>query len=151
MRVYFNTSALNRPLDDLTSERVRVEAEAVVALLAAVEDGIVDWIGSEYLDFEVAQDPDVERVRRVGSLLRLARGRVPASDALAGRARALERFGLRGIDALHVASAEAGGADLLITTDARMIRRAVRAKADLRVRLVTPGEAVSLLPRRPSR
>lgn len=24
-------------------------AEAVVALLAAVEDGIVDWIGSEYL------------------------------------------------------------------------------------------------------
>ena len=41
MRVYFNTSALNRPLDDLSSERVRIEAEAVVALLAAVEDGVV--------------------------------------------------------------------------------------------------------------
>jgi hypothetical protein len=63
MRIYFNTSALNRPLDDLSSERVRIEAEAVVALLAAVEDGIVDWIGSEYLDFEVEQDPDDERVR----------------------------------------------------------------------------------------
>jgi len=36
MRVYFNTSALNRPLDDLSSERVRLEAEAVVGLLAAV-------------------------------------------------------------------------------------------------------------------
>jgi hypothetical protein len=39
MRVYFNTSALNRPLDDLSSDRVRLEAEAIVALLAAVEDG----------------------------------------------------------------------------------------------------------------
>ena len=29
MRIYFNTSALNRPLDDLSSDRVRIEAEAV--------------------------------------------------------------------------------------------------------------------------
>lgn len=151
MRVYFNTSALNRPLDDLSSERVRIEAEAVVALLAAVEDGIVDWIGSQYLDFEVEQDADAERVRRMRSLLVVARMRVPASGAVADRARALERLGLRGLDALHVASAEAGGADLLITTDDRMIRRAARAVRDLRVRLVTPPEAVLLLPRRPSR
>jgi len=49
MRVYFHTSALNRPLDDLSSERVRLEAEAVVGLLAAVEGGRVDWVGSSYL------------------------------------------------------------------------------------------------------
>jgi predicted nucleic acid-binding protein len=147
MRVYFNTSALNRPLDDLSSERVRIEAEAVVALLAAVEDGTIEWIGSEYLDFEVEQDPDDERVRRVRGLLVGASEHVPASDAVAGRARALERLGLRGLDALHVASAEAGSADLLITTDDRMIRGAARAR-DLHVRLVTPPEAVLLLPRR---
>ncbi len=151
MRLYFNTSALNRPLDNLASERVRIEAEAVVALLAAVEDGIADWIGSEYLDFEVGQDPDHERVRRMNSLLGLVRTRVPASDAVIARARALERRGLRGLDAFHVASAEAGAADLLVTTDDRMLRRAGRAAPDLRVRLVTPPEAVSLLPRRPTR
>ena len=151
MRVYFNTSALNRPLDDLSSERVRMEAESVVALLAAVEDGTIDWIGSEYLDFEVEQDPDDARVRRVRGLLVGAHMRVPASDAVADRARALERLGLRGLDALHVASAEAGGAELLVTTDDRMIRRAARAVRDLRVRLVTPPEALLLLPRRPNR
>ena len=141
MRVYFNTSALNRPLDDLSSERVRMEAEAVVALLAAVEDGTI----------EVEQDPDAARVRRVRGLLVGAHMRVPASDAVADRARALERLGLRGLDALHVACAEAGGADLLITTDDRMIRRAARTVRDLRVRLVTPPEALLLLPRRPNR
>jgi len=148
MRVYFNTSALNRPLDDLKSDRVRLEAEAVVALLAAVESGRLDWIGSEYLDFEVEQDPDGERVRRVRSLLGLVRGRVPASAAVVARARALEQVGFRGLDALHVASAESGGAELLVTTDDRMIQRAMRAGRDLRVRLVTPAEAVALVSRR---
>ena len=56
---------LNRPLDDIPPERVRLEAEAVVTLLPAVEDGQVDWIGSAYLDLEVEQDADSERVRRV--------------------------------------------------------------------------------------
>ena len=151
MRIYLNTSALNRPLDDLSAERVRVEAEAMVALLAAIEDGIVEWIGSEYLDFEVGQDPDDERVNRVRSLLALIHTRVPASEAVVRRARAIERVGLRGLDALHVASAEAGGAELLVTTDDRMIRRAARADLPLRVRLVTPLEAMSLLPRRGAR
>jgi predicted nucleic acid-binding protein len=128
-----------------------MEAEAVVALLAAVEDGTMDWIASEYLDFEIEQDPDDERVRRVRGLLVGASMRVPASDAVADRARALERRGLRGLDALHVASAEAGAAELLITTDDRMIRRAARIVGDLSVRLVTPPEALLLLPRRPNR
>ena len=39
MRVYLNTSALNRPFDDLTSARVRLEAEAVAAIIAAAEAG----------------------------------------------------------------------------------------------------------------
>src|SRR6202795_3219075 len=102
MRVYFNTSALNSPFDDLFSERVRLEAEAVVTLLAAVEDGALEWVGSEYLEFEVSQDPDRERVRRLSSLLGLAATRVETSDAVAERARALERFRLRGLDALHI-------------------------------------------------
>ena len=145
MRVYLNTSALNRPFDTLSSERVRLEAEAVIALLAAVEDGTLEWVRSEYLDFEVSQDPDRERVQRVNALLRFATKRVEISDAVAARARSLEQLGLRGLDALHVASAEAGRADLLVTTDDRMIRRVGRAGTEVRVRLVGPAEAVALV------
>ena len=151
MRIYFNTSALNRPFDDLSSTRVRLEAEAVVALLEAVEAGLVEWVGSDYLDFEIGQDPDSERVRRVGSLADLARRRIEVSEAVTDRARNLERAGLRGLDALHVASAEAGEADLLITTDDRMLRRSRRARLALAVRVVTPVEAVELDPRRTQR
>ena len=123
----------------------------MVALLAIVEDGVVEWIGSEFLDFEIEQDPDGERVKRLRSLLALVGRRVPASPVVARRARAIERVGLRGLDALHVASAEAGGAELLVTTGDRMIRRAARAGLGLHVRLVTPLQAMSLLPRSDAR
>jgi predicted nucleic acid-binding protein len=145
MRVYFNTSALSRPFDDLSSTRVRLEAEAVVALVQAVESGSLEWIAREYLAFEVGQDPDRERVHRLGRLMELVTRRVEVSDALLKRARELEHTGLRGLDALHVASAEAGGAELLVTTDDRMIRTARRASAGLRVRVVTPPEAVQMV------
>ena len=151
VRVYFNTSALNRPLDALSSERVRLEAEAVVAVLAAIEDGVLEWVGSEYLDFEISQDPDRERVRRVTGLLRLVGRRVEMSDAVVERARALEGLGLRGLEALHIASAEAGQAELLVTTDDRMIRRAARAGSKVRVRLVGPVEALTIATRRRTR
>ena len=145
MRIYLNTSALSRPFDDLSSTRVRLEAEAVVALMEGVESGALEWIGGDYLDFEVGQDPDRERVQRLSRLLGLVTRRVEMSEVLISRARELEKVGLRGLDALHVASAEAGGARLLITTDDRMIRNARRSPAPLLVRVVTPPEAAEIL------
>jgi predicted nucleic acid-binding protein len=145
VRIYLNTSALNRPFDDLSSERVRLEAEAVAAILAAVEAGKVELVGSEYLDFEIAQTPDRERCDRVRTLLGSVRARVVISARVAARAHALERFGFRGLDALHIAAAEAGQAELLITTDDRMARRAGRAGAALTLRVVRPADALTLL------
>lgn len=72
---------LNRPLDDIPPERVRLEAEAVVTLLPAVEDGQGDWIGSAYLD-----DGRSARLRprRSGAVsLRLLGGAVAPGPAVA--------------------------------------------------------------------
>ena len=145
MRPYLNTSALNRPFDDLSVAMVRTEADAVLLLLAEVEAGRAELVSSEYLLFEVAQTPDVDRARRVTTLLGLAKTTAKASPAVVSRAHALERMGLRGLDALHVASAEGGTADLLVTTDERMLRRTRRASTQLEIEVVTPVEALARL------
>jgi predicted nucleic acid-binding protein len=145
--MYMNTSALHRPFDDLSSERVRLEAEAVAALFAALESGRVDLVASEYLAFEAAQSPNPENVERVRTLLQSARTWVKVSASVATRARELERFGLRGLDALHVASAEAGRAAVLVTVDDRMLRRCARAAGRISVRVVHPAEALAAIPK----
>lgn len=144
MRIYFNTSALNRPFDDLSSERVRLEADAVAALLAAIEAGRAELVGSEYLEFEIGQTPDPERAYRVRSLLRGMRVKVRISPSVTARAHALEKLGFRGLDALHLAAAEAGKAEILVTTDDRMIKRAARAGTNLGVRVISPAEALRM-------
>ncbi|MBI4616588.1 MAG: PIN domain-containing protein [Planctomycetes bacterium] len=146
VRVYFNTSALNRPFDDLSSARVRREAEAVASLIAAVESGRIEWLASDYLEYEIAQTPDLDRRGRVQALVAGSTGpRVTLSPRIAVRARELERAGLRGLDALHVAAAEAGGAALLVTTDDRMIQRARRAANSSSVRVIGPIDALAEL------
>ena len=50
----------------------------------------------------------------------------------------LERLGFRAYDALHLACAEEGGADVLLTTDDRFLRRAERHGNILRVQIENP-------------
>jgi predicted nucleic acid-binding protein len=145
VRIYLNTSALNRPFDDLSVAKVRADAEAVLLLVAEIEAGRAELVSSEYLLFEVTQTSDADRAHRVMTLVRLAKTLVKSSPATVSRAQVLERLSLRGLDALHIASAEAATADLLVTTDDRMLRRARRASDELQVNVVTPVQALARL------
>jgi hypothetical protein len=50
--------ALNRPFDDQSQERIRIETEAIVIVLSHFERKEWEWLGSEALDIEVDQTPD---------------------------------------------------------------------------------------------
>jgi len=68
MKVYLDVCCLCRPFDDQTSHRIRVETEAVIAILKRC---MTDWelIGSEVIEFEIAEIADEERMKNVDSLL----------------------------------------------------------------------------------
>jgi len=54
------------------------------------------------------------------------------------RGQQLEQLGFRAFDALHLACAEKARADVFLTTDDRLLRRASRAPEQLRVRVDNP-------------
>jgi len=68
--LYLDVCCLNRPFDDQTQPRIRLEAEAVLLILARVTAGEWIWLSSEVVDLEVARAPDLERRRRVELLIR---------------------------------------------------------------------------------
>jgi len=70
-RLYLDTCALQRPFDDASQLRVRIEADAVTELIAAFERGDVLLVGSDVLNYEIAQIPDSNRRESVERLLRL--------------------------------------------------------------------------------
>ena len=99
-------------------------------ILTGCESGEWEWIGSAVLDWEIAQMPDLERLRRVRSLVAHAHHSVSVGPSVVERAEELETWGIAAYDALHLACAESGGADVLLTTDDRLLRRAAARASD---------------------
>ena len=137
-KLYLDACCLNRPFDDQRQDRIRLEAEAVIVILRRIEIGEWEAIGSEVLDFEIEQAPDPERRERVKRLARLARESVRVDKAVGKRAQQLQNIGFRPFDALHVACAEASGADAFLTTDDQLLRCASRGAERLRIRVENP-------------
>ena len=57
---------------------------------------------------------------------------VPTNDALIDRGEEIEAMGLKAMDAMHVASAEAAGCDWFLTTDKGILQK-LRKLGDMRI------------------
>ena len=138
LHIYLDVCCLNRPFDDQSQDRIRLEAEAVLRILERCEAGEWQWISSAVVEEEVDNTPDRERRHRVRNMLRGAYVTVPLTDAGIERALEIKALGFRTYDALHLACAEQSKVDVFLTTDDRVIRTATRHVEQLRVRVANP-------------
>jgi predicted nucleic acid-binding protein len=139
MRIYLDVCCLNRPFDDQSQERIRMETEAVELILQLFERGIHQWISSTAIEEEASLNPDIDQRTRVEAMLKLADERLRVDDSALERARSYWPQGIRRFDALHVALAESNGSDLLLTVDDDLIRKARRLMPPLRMRVENPA------------
>jgi predicted nucleic acid-binding protein len=134
MRVYLDMCCLKRPFDDQSQPRVRLEAEAVLSLLAA-ESATLEFIRSTALLLENKQNPILLRAARVDLWLKQKPSAPVDPGMLRSRTDELMACGLAGFDALHIACAELSGADAFATCDDRL-RKAAERCGRVRVRIV---------------
>lgn len=124
MRIYLDTCCLQRPLDDQTQPRIKVETEAIFAVLAAVQAGEQTLLNSEALEYEVSRIPDETRRSEVLQILALSSERVLLTDNTEALALTFEQSGLRGMDAIHLALASTAEVDFFCTCDDKLFQRA---------------------------
>jgi predicted nucleic acid-binding protein len=136
IRVYLDNCCFSRPLDD--QERVRLETNAIIEILIHVAHGTWTMIGSDAIDDEIAAIRDPVRRGRTRRLASYASEHVPVDADRTRRGQLLESMGFRGYDSLHIACAEAAGADVLLTTDDALVRRARRLREALGVHVANP-------------
>jgi predicted nucleic acid-binding protein len=138
IRIYFDSCCLSRPLDDQKQDRVRLEAEAILRFLEHVDQGRWTMIGSYALDAEIAAIRDPVRRQNVTALTTAATEHIRADPNLLRRAWVLESMGFGVYDSVHIACAEIADADVLLTTDDALIRRARRLHHELGVPVSNP-------------
>jgi predicted nucleic acid-binding protein len=134
MLLYLDMCCIKRPFDDQSHPRIRLESEAVLGLLAAESDSL-RFVRSAALWLENEQNPLPTRAARVRRWLGTPQ-LIPEATAVVSRASDMIKLGLKSFDALHVASAEAVGANALATCDDRLIAAARRAGPLISVRIL---------------
>jgi predicted nucleic acid-binding protein len=123
MNIYLDTSALNRIFDDQSQPRIFIETSAMLLVIGLIEKGIISIVSSEVLEYENSRNPYAERNIFVASVLRNARMIQTLNDTLVKRGHDIEKFGVQGIDALHLACAEKLKVDYFVTCDDKIIKR----------------------------
>lgn len=114
MRIYLDCCCLQRPFDDQTQPRIKVEAEAVLAVLASVQSGDVSLLSSEALHYEVNRIPDEGRRSEVKAALALANEYLEITQGAELLAESLENSGIFPMDAIHLALASTADADFFV-------------------------------------
>jgi predicted nucleic acid-binding protein len=137
-RIYLDACCLNRPFDNQAQPRIALETQAILSILRQCESNQWQLIASVALDEELAQTPDLERQKNVTAILAIAKIKVKSSQFIEQRSIELQKLGFSGYDATHIASAERGRADIFLTTDDRLLKRAQKNANLITVRTDNP-------------
>lgn len=123
MRVYLDNCVFNRPFDDQTQGRIRTETEAILYILEEIASGGIELVWSHINESENLRNENEEVKALIFGWKTVARIEVLETENLLRSADLLLELGLTVGDALHVAAAAEGDADLFLTTDDKLIRK----------------------------
>ena len=141
MRVYLDLCAIQRPLDDYSHVRIALEAEAVLGIIALCDAGELELVSSEALEYETDQNPWPLRKQHARSILAKSKILALIDDEVDLRATTLTLIGVKPLDSLHLALAEAAGVDYFCTCDDRFLRR-IKQIQGLPIKVGSPIELI---------
>lgn len=142
IKVYLDVCSWYRPFDDQSQIRIRMEAEAVQITLEMSDLDQIQISISDIILYENSGTKDLGKMQNVKELLKSCKGYIPYDQNIQKRAFELSKDGFTPLDALHLASAETGGVDYLITTDDKFQKKYDQLRDMVNVKVVNPIDFV---------
>jgi predicted nucleic acid-binding protein len=122
-KIYLDMNIYNRPYDDQTQTRIKLETIAVFAILQKIRNRDILLVWSFMVDYENSLNPYDDIRMEIDHLSELASEYVLATEIVHNRAKIYESKGLKPRDALHLACAVTSGAKYFLTCDDRVIKK----------------------------
>jgi predicted nucleic acid-binding protein len=136
-KLYLDNCCFNRPFDDQSQLLVRLETEAKLYIQEGIKNGMFELVWSYVLDFESNANPSSRRRKFVQTWKSFAVTGVEESEALLILMESFERWGVKPVDALHLAAAVIASADFFITVDHGILNKTVTE-----IRVISPEKFI---------
>jgi hypothetical protein len=142
MRFYLDNCCFNRPFDDQSSIRVKLETDAKLYIQSMIRAGRIELAWSYIIDFENAANPFFERKYTIEKWKHLSIIDIEETEAILMNANSFVKQGLKAKDALHMACAIETKSEYLLTTD-DMIQKKMK-NVDL-IKVYNPVEFIKVI------
>ncbi len=136
MKIYLDNCCIQRPLEDRSQLRIAVEGEIILNILSLIEAGKIGLLSSEISSYEAEKISNTFRREFTLKVLSERSEFIRLNDEIEHRSRVFTEFGIKPIDALHLASAEVLEADFFCTCDDKFLKK-TKGIDDLGVRAVS--------------
>lgn len=123
-KVYLDVNIYNRPFDDQSQVRIRLETISIFSIMQRIKKRELSLIWSFIIDYENSLNPYDDVRQEVEFLSSLASKSILPSDTIVTQAKKFESRGMKSRDALHIACALEAGADYFLTCDDKLINKA---------------------------
>ena len=124
---------LNRPFDDLSQEKVYLEAEAILSIISHCEREEWTLLASGVIDYELSQMKDSDKFKKVQTLYIASKEWFALSIDAEKRAKYFQQYGIKALDSFHLALAETLKVDVFLTTDSRLLQAAKKLKLTIKI------------------
>ena len=137
MRIYLDNCCYNRPFDNQAQQRINDETESIFRVISQKGNVI---IGSDTLILEMAQIKDIDLQLDVMAMYsQTIKEEVSTSEEVEKIADSImSESSIHKMDALHLASAIVGKAEIFLTVDDKLIKSCSKLKLNMRV--INPTE-----------
>ncbi|MCL2754441.1 MAG: type II toxin-antitoxin system VapC family toxin [Oscillospiraceae bacterium] len=125
LKIYLDVCSYNRPFDNQTQMKVRLETEAKLYIQTGVRAGKYKLVWSYMLNFENSKSPYEDNRKAIALWENIATEYCESSDEVLSFGKEIMVKGIKECDALHIACAIKSGCDYFITTDRRVLNKSV--------------------------
>lgn len=142
MLIYLDNCCFNRPFDNQSHVRIRIETDAKLYIQENIIKEEFDLAWSYILDYENSENPFPERRETINNWKKYAKKDASATKSILKLANQLLTKGIKPKDALHVACAVELKCNYFITTDLQLIKKLVNFE---QVIVVNPVDFINWL------
>ena len=136
-KIYLDVCTYNRPFDNQTQMKVRLETEAKLFIQWSIKEKKYSMVWSYMLDYENNNSPYEEKKRAIIPWKEIADDYCSSSDTILRLGNEIMGYGIKGKDALHIACAIEKDCEYFITTDNKLTNKSIA-----KIKIINPIDFV---------
>jgi len=123
MRIYLDNCCFNRPFDDQSQIRIRLESEAKLRIQDDIMENKFELVWSYILEAENKANPFEERMNAIADWKKQVAVQVKENTKILNKAKKLNEIGLCSKDSLHISCAISAKCKYFLTTDDKILHK----------------------------